>query len=170
MVDSQQKYENSQYVVFTMAEESFGIEIARVREIMKVPEITAMPGMAEFIEGIIYLRDRVVPVYDLRKQFGIKTDSQDSRIIIYEMESGNIAGLIVDAVDEILTVAGDRLESVENKFGSESASYIKNVGVLDDDRLLLVLELDQLLSAQQKISLSEVSEIASQEKQQKENE
>lgn len=151
-----------QYVVFRLADEEFGIEISQVREVMKVPEITSMPGMAEFIEGIIYLRDRVVPVYDLRKRLDVAQKTDDNRIIIYEVNEERVAGLIVDAVEEILTLEEDQLESVGDTFDAKDVKYIDTVGILDN-RLLLILKLDLLLSEKEKVSMREIAEKAKEE-------
>lgn len=156
---NQKTHHYNQYVVFSLADEDFGIEISRVREVMKTPDITSMPGMADFIEGIIYLRDRVVPVYDLRSRLGLSKDTRDSKIIIYELDEEHIAGLIVDDVDEILTLAADQLEAVGDKFGDRDVRYIREAGILDE-RILLILELDQLLSGEEVTSLAEMTEKA----------
>lgn len=101
-----------QLVVFGLGSEEFGIDIARVREIVRLQNITAIPGSSEFVEGIINLRGQIVPIINLGKRFGMKnekTDDSQRRIIVVNIEDRNI-GVLVDGVSEILRISNDLIE------------------------------------------------------------
>ncbi|HEM55171.1 MAG TPA: purine-binding chemotaxis protein CheW, partial [Thermodesulfobium narugense] len=92
-----------QLVVFKLANEFYGIEISSVQEIIKIQDITRVPKAPDFVEGVINLRGKIVPIVDLRKRFelGQTERTKDTRVIVVET-SGNIVGFIVDLVTEIL--------------------------------------------------------------------
>ena len=92
-----------QIVGFRIGRETFGLPIAMVREIVRVPEITSVPNAPDYIEGVINLRGRIIPVVDLRKRFGEKVieASKKNRIVVVELESRAI-GLIVNSASEVL--------------------------------------------------------------------
>ena len=100
-----------QLVVFRLYGEEFGIEITKVREIVKPREITRLPNVAEFVEGVTNLRGEVIPIIDLKKRFGLEATAmtEDSRIIIVDI-SENRVGLVVDDVTEVLRISGADIE------------------------------------------------------------
>ena len=135
-----------QWVTFVLNNETYGIEVLHVQEVLKVIEITPVPGSPEFVLGVINLRGNVVTVVDTRKRFGlppIKT-SESSRVII--IESGEqVVGLMVDSVAEVVYLHASEIERVPTIGREEQARYIQGVRSRDDGLLILV-DIDRLIA------------------------
>lgn len=145
--------EERQLVVFRLHNEEFGVEITDVREIVKPRHITRLPHVADYIEGVTNLRGEVIPVICLRKRFGLEPqeETQDTRIIMLEIDDGMV-GFIVDAVTETLRLPEDAIDPPPSNIAGLRADYLAGVGKIDD-RLLILLEVDKILSSQEKIEL-----------------
>lgn len=148
--------EERQLVVFRLHEEEFGVEITKVREIIKPRHITRLPHVDDYIEGVTNLRGEVIPVICLRKRFGItaQENTQDTRIIILEVNE-NPVGFIVDAVTETLRLPETSIEPPPSSVAGLKSDYLAGVGKLDD-RLLILLEIDKILSTEEKIQLQTI--------------
>jgi purine-binding chemotaxis protein CheW len=139
-----------QMVTFNLGPEIFGVNILQVQEINRMVEITAVPHSECYVEGIINLRGKVIPIIDLRKKFGLqeKTHDNHTRIIVVDV-SGETVGLVVDSVSEVLRVPSGSLEDAPKLVtgGTHSgADYIRSVAKLED-RLLIYLDLDKIISS-----------------------
>jgi purine-binding chemotaxis protein CheW len=134
-----------QVVGFRIGRETFGLPIALVREIVRVPEITSVPNAPDYIEGVINLRGRIIPVVDLRKRFGEKTaePSKKNRIVVVEMDSRAI-GLLVHSASEVLRILPSEIEAPQNVFQEGELNYITGVGKLKG-RLVILLDLNRIL-------------------------
>nr|WP_093796198.1 chemotaxis protein CheW [Sporomusa acidovorans] len=145
-----------QLVIFRLAQEEYALPITRVQEINRLVPITKLPQTPAFMEGIINLRGRIIPVIDLRKRFGLTVSEQheDSRIIIVEV-SGQTVGIIVDAVTEVIRLSSANVEPPPPTFILDS-KYIHGVGKVDN-RLLILLEIDQVLTSQETIALKQLA-------------
>lgn len=145
-----------QLVIFRLAKEEYGLPITKVQEINRLVPITKLPQTPVFMEGIINLRGRVIPVVDLRKRFQLDVSDydDDSRIIIVEV-SGQTVGIIVDAVAEVVRLSTASMEPPPPTFILD-AKYIQGVGKLDE-RLLILLEIDEILTSQETIVLKQLS-------------
>ncbi len=144
------KSKEFQLVVFTLGDEEFGVDIAQVREIVRLVQITYLPKAPSFIEGVVNLRGQVLAVIDLSKRLNIasKPRSEQSRIIVVEV-SDNTVGMIVDSVSEVLRLSSERVEEVPDIVETEVPEhYIRGVGKLTD-RLLVLLDLDRVLSPEE---------------------
>jgi len=139
-----------QLVTFTIGEEEFGVNILQVQEIIRMLDITKVPKAPEFVEGVINLRGKVIPIIDLRKRFGMppKVRDKSSRIIVVELDN-TVVGFIVDAVLEVLRLPAATVEPPPPAVAGLDAEYISGVGKLDD-RLLILLDLNRLLSRDEK--------------------
>lgn len=150
MEDIRKKLNGSllQLVTFSIDEEEFGVNILKVQEIIRIMEITRVPRSPEFVEGVINLRGRVIPIVDLRRRFGLAAiaHDKDTRIIIIELNS-LVVGFIVDAVSEVLRIPADTVEPTPPVAAGVDSEYISGVGKLQD-RLLILLDLDKLLTAE----------------------
>jgi len=109
------------YLTFELDRQEYGLEILKVKEIIGMMGITAIPQTPDYVKGVINLRGRVIPVIELRARFGMSEKEYDDRtcIIVVEIESGDIRiqmGIIVDSVSEVLNVSRDDLE-LTPKFG-----------------------------------------------------
>ncbi|HBG08710.1 MAG: chemotaxis protein CheW [Limnochordia bacterium] len=157
--------EEKQLVVFRLHNEEFGVEITDVREIVKPRHITRLPHVADYIEGVTNLRGEVIPVICLRKRFGLEPqeETQDTRIIMLEINDGMV-GFIVDAVTETLRLPEDAIEPPPSSIAGLRADYLAGVGKIDD-RLLILLDVDKILSTDEKIQLQSLQEQEAQEAQ-----
>ncbi len=149
--NQQKNDEEHQLVVFHLGDEAFGVDIAQVKEIIKMAEITQMPNASEFVEGIINLRGQITTIMDLRKRLGMQVADIDenTRIIIVEA-SGSTLGLIVDSVSEVLRMSGKDIDPPSA--ASTHAEYVQGVGKLDD-RLLILLDLNRILSKEEIVQM-----------------
>lgn len=145
-----------QLVVCQLAEETYGINIANVREIITMQKITRVPKTPEFIEGIINLRGRILPVIDLRKRFGLVVSEYTRATRIIEVETGGKSvGIIVDGVSEVLRISRDWVEPPSPFIVSLDSEYIRGVAKVED-RLIILLDLDKVLSPHEKAELERV--------------
>lgn len=135
-----------QLVTFSTGEEEFGVDILRVQEIIRTMAITKVPKAPEFVEGVINLRGKVIPIIDLRRRFGLQSKEHDkhTRIIVIEINS-MIVGFVVDSVSEVLRIPASTVEPPPPVVAGLESEYISGVGKLED-RLLILLDLDRLLS------------------------
>ncbi len=148
-----------QVVGFRIGNETFGVRIGAVREIVRVPEITAVPSAPETIEGVINLRGKIIPVMDLRKRFG-QTDVQPdkkNRILVVELEN-KLVGLIVNAASEVLRIAPSEIEPPGNLFAEGESGYVTGVGKLKG-RLIILLDIAKLLHRPEFKRLEEAAEL-----------
>ena len=135
-----------QLVSFNIGEEEFGVDILKVQEINRMPEVTQVPNAPEYIDGVINLRGKVIPVIDLRRRFGIERKEHDknTRIIVVDL-SGTVVGFVVDAVKEVLRIPRRVTEPPPSLTTDVNADYITGVGKLED-RLLILLDLERVLA------------------------
>jgi purine-binding chemotaxis protein CheW len=151
-----QDAELMQLVTFSIGEEEFGVDILKVQEIIRMMGITKVPKAPGFVEGVINLRGNVIPIVDLRKRFGLEAREHDkhTRIIVIEINS-TIVGFIVDAVSEVLRIPANTVEPPPPVVAGFDSEYISGVGKLED-RLLILLDLDRLLSSEEVDVLAQV--------------
>lgn len=134
-----------QVVGFRIGRETFGLPISIVREIVRVPEITAVPNAPDYIEGVINLRGRIIPVVDLRKRFGQKSieASKKNRIVVVEI-GPRAFGLIVHSASEVLRIAPSAIEEPNNVFQEGELDFVTGVGKLNG-RLVILLDVSKIL-------------------------
>lgn len=137
--------EEMQLVVFDLAEETYGVDIGSVREIIRIQEITRVPRTADFVKGVINLRGKVIPVIDLRKRFGFieAEHTKDSRIVVVDIDGSDI-GVVVDAVTEVLRINTDSVESSTGVTTTSDSDYLMGIAKLED-RLIILLDLQAAL-------------------------
>lgn len=136
---------NKQVVVFRLAGESYGIDIFRVNEIIRLREITPVPQTRPHIRGLVNLRGKTIPVVDLRSRFGMELtpDMDSTRIIVVESDLGNI-GVVVDEVSEVLTIAAEAIEPTPSLVEAEETEFVTAIAQRDG-RLITLLDLDKAL-------------------------
>ncbi len=149
-----------QMVSFVIEGEEFGVDILKVQEIIRLVEITRVPNAPSFVEGVINLRGRIIPVIDLRERFSFDPQEadKDTRIIVVELDE-KIVGFMVDAVREVIRVDRHVIEPPPDLAIGIDAHYITGVAKLDD-RLLIILDLDEVLSADETAALGQIREAA----------
>jgi purine-binding chemotaxis protein CheW len=147
-----------QVVGFRIGEETFGVRIGSVREIVRVPEITTVPNAQETIEGVINLRGKIIPVVDLRKRFGQVeiTADKKNRILVVELDN-KLVGLIVNSASEVLKIPPSEIESPGSVFADGESSYVTGVGKLKG-RLIILLDISKLLHRPEFKKLEEAAE------------
>ncbi|MDR2055723.1 MAG: chemotaxis protein CheW [Desulfovibrio sp.] len=135
-----------QLVTFRIAEEEFGVDILAVQEIIRLMQITMVPRAPSFIEGVINLRGKVIPVINMRTRFNMTPaeHNNDTRIVVMEFGQ-KIVGFLVDAVSKVLRIPAATVEEAPPVVVGISSEYIRGVGRLGE-RLLILLDLDNLLS------------------------
>lgn len=138
-----------QLVSFRLAQEEYGIEITRIQEIILMGEITEMPQTPPYIRGLINLRSTVIPIVDLRLRFGLPSQepTDETRIVVVNVR-GKIIGIIVDAVSEVLRVGKDQIAPPPPTIAGLGEDYLVGLAKLDQ-RLLILLDIDGLLSDQE---------------------
>jgi purine-binding chemotaxis protein CheW len=136
---------NLHIVGFRVGAETFGVPIAYVHEIVRVPEITNVPDSPGFVEGVINLRGKIVSVVDLRKRFGEKeiTTTKKNRVLVVESD-GKLVGLIVDSASEVVRIPSSDVEPPPKVFEDDQLSYVTGVGKLNG-RLIILVDLQKVL-------------------------
>jgi purine-binding chemotaxis protein CheW len=132
-------------VGFNVGRETYGVPIASLHEIVRVPEITAVPDAPEYLEGVINLRGKIVSVMDLRKRFGDKQAKlkKQNRILVVE-HSGKLAGLIVDSATEVLKIPGEDVEAPPAVFQEGGLNCVTGLGKVRG-RLIVLLDMTKLM-------------------------
>ena len=146
-----------QLVSFKIGQEEFGVDILNVHEINKMVAITKVPNAPHFVEGVINLRGRVIPIIDLRTRLKLekKEHDKDTRIIVVEINKKTV-GFIVDAVKEVLRIPVTITEAPPEIVAGIDSEFIKAVGKLED-RLLILMDLEKVLTVNDQKLLSEVA-------------
>jgi purine-binding chemotaxis protein CheW len=138
------------YLTFALAKEEYGLPVLKVREIIKLMDITAVPQMPGHVKGVINLRGKVIPIIDLRLKFGMPTTDYTERtcIIVVEAELEDrriMLGVIVDSVSEVLNITADEIERTPD-FGERlDTTYMKGVAKIKD-KVKILLDLDRILA------------------------
>jgi purine-binding chemotaxis protein CheW len=147
-----------QFVSFTVADEEYAVMLGDVQEIIRVPAISRVPRAPAFIEGVVALRNRLLPIINLRKRFGlevIELNEEDNRIIVVSLR-GVITGMLVDAVTEVLSVPKDAIEPPPAILSNDESDQLRGVAKLEEGkRLIMLLDISRVLSS------SEISQLAS---------
>lgn len=156
MEKTENKDEILQLVSFKIGNEEFGVNILKVQEIIRMIEITQMPNSPEFVDGVINLRGRVIPVISLRKKLGLQRIEHDrnSRTIVVEI-CGKTVGFIVDSVSEVLRIPVNITEAPPAIAAGINSDYITSIARLED-RLLILLDLEKALLGEEKEQLQEL--------------
>lgn len=146
-----QENELLQLVTFGIGEEEFGIDILKVQEIIRTMAITKVPNSPPYVEGVINLRGKVIPVIDLRTRFNMdyRVHDNHTRIIVLQIH-GMIIGFVVDEVSEVLRIQSNTVEPPPPVVSGIESEYIKGVGKLDN-RLLILLDLEMLIPVEELI-------------------
>lgn len=138
-----------QWVTFRLEEETYGINVMQVKEVLRISEIAPVPGAPDYVLGIVNLRGNVVTVIDTRKRFGLPPGELDdnSRIVIIETQNQTF-GILVDSVAEVVELRRSEIDMAPNVGNEESARYIQGVATVNEVLLILV-DLNKLLSEEE---------------------
>ncbi|MBN2983619.1 MULTISPECIES: chemotaxis protein CheW [Cohnella] len=151
--------EELKVIVFTLAHEEYGIEVDKVRTIERMVPITRVPKTPAFIKGVINLRGVVIPVIDLRGRFGLPESetTENSRIIIVAVNDLEV-GFIVDSANDVIDIMSDTIDVPPEVVGGIKAKYLSGVAKIGEDRLLILLNLSEVLSRSEIIQLEQAGE------------
>ena len=147
----------SKYLTFKLAEEEYGVEILKVRELIGLMNITAVPRMPVYMKGVINLRGKVIPVVDLRLKFGLDEIEYTEQTCIIVVDVGQEIGIIIDAVSEVLDIAGDNIEPAPAMGASVDTSFILGMGKVGD-AVKILLDIDKVLTTDELVNAAQVVE------------
>jgi len=138
--------EHRQCVTFRLDDETYGINVMLVQEVLRVTDIAPVPGAPGYVVGIINLRGNVVTVIDTRMRFGLSPNEMNdsTRIVIIESEKQTV-GIIVDSVSEVVDIYSNEIETAPSVGNDETARYIEGV-VSRGEELLILIDLNKLLT------------------------
>src|ERR1700704_2365350 len=153
MTDLAANGEEQQLVVFQLGAELYGVEIARVHEIIRLQTVTRVPHAPAFVEGVINLRGKVIPVVDLRRRFGLPLTehTRASRIVVVEI-GDQVVGIVVDGVSEVLRVNKGTIEPPSPVVAGIDFDYLHGIAKLPE-RLVILLNLDRVLARDERRAL-----------------
>ena len=141
--------EMQQYVIFSINDQVYGVEILKIKEVVSYREITPLPNMKEFIKGIINLRGVILPVFDLRDKFKLSKASFTPFHAIIVMEiSGRMMGVIVDEISDVVELLAEEVQAVSSLPPGVQAEYLQGIGKKDNG-LIVLLDVDRLLSPEE---------------------
>lgn len=137
-----------QLVSFMLADEEYGVEVLKVREIIRMPTITKMPNVPQHVEGIVNLRGKVIPIISMRRRFNLMENEigSQTRIIIMDV-AGSLTGFIVDAVSEVIRIHSSEIQPPPSMVLSGGIGQEFITGVINHaDRLLIIMDVDRMFS------------------------
>jgi purine-binding chemotaxis protein CheW len=144
------------YLTFMLADEEYGLEILKVREIIGIMDITKVPQTPDFMQGVINLRGKVIPVIDLRTKFGLERAEYNDQTCIIVVDVGLLMGIIVDTVQEVHDIATADIEPPPQLGSSADTSFILGMGKVNDD-VKILLDIDKVLTSDELVRLEKAT-------------
>lgn len=140
--------EERQYIIFTLNNEYYGIDIININTIIMMPEITDVPLVPEYVKGMISLRGHVIPVINLHKRmnYGEEVITKDTRIIVFNINETEQVGIVVDSVKEVMVISDSEIE-YPSPFIKQEESFISGVGK-KTDMLISILDINSIVDEQ----------------------
>ena len=142
------------FLTFGLAQEEFGVEILKVREIIGIMDITKVPQTPDFVKGVVNLRGKVIPVVDLRSKFGLQRTKYNDETCIIVVDVGMLMGVIVDTVQEVHDISADDIEPPPALGASIDASFILGMGKVNND-VKILLDIDSVLTSGELVEMLE---------------
>lgn len=150
--------EEKQFVVFNIGEEKFGVDVNQIRQIIPVMEFTVIPNSPSFVKGVINLRGDIIPIIDLGKKLSLnreKSLEEKGKIIIVELDKTTNVGMLVDTVTEMIRINADEIATNSEIMKLVNTDYLQGVAKIDD-HLLILLNLNKILSTQELLELGNI--------------
>ncbi|MBP3458287.1 MAG: purine-binding chemotaxis protein CheW [Lachnospiraceae bacterium] len=143
--------ESIQYIVVKFGDEQFGIDIKYIDNIVRMQRITRVPKVQSYIKGVINLRGEVIPVVSIRLKMGLEEDviTKTTRIIIIKLDNGEVIGMLVDEVKEVVTLETSQIEKVSYDSKEEKVNYLSGVGK-DKGELISLLDMNLVFAEKEK--------------------
>lgn len=140
---------SNQFVVFSVQDEEYGIPILSVQEIISLPNLTRIPGVPDYIPGMINLRGNIIPLYELRSKFDLETRELDKDTIVIIAQTGSekkrTVGFIVDTVSDVVSITPENLSEKPEFSQSVDARYIEKIGKIGN-RMIIIINLTDFFS------------------------
>lgn len=151
------KARGDKYLTFVLSNEEYGLEILKVREILGMMPITAVPQTPSFVKGVINLRGKVIPVVDLRLKFDMPEIEHTQETCVIVVEVGEVQmGIIVDTVREVLDIADDQIEDAPS-FGTQvQTDFILGMGKVGD-KVKILLDIEKVLSSEELVMMNDMA-------------
>jgi len=141
--------EIQQFVIFSVDEQIYGVEILKIKAVASYQKITPLPTMTAFIKGVINLRGVILPVFDLREKFKLPETTYTSFHAIIVMEvSGRVMGIIVDEISDVVDLFPEEVQAASSLPPGVQAEYMKGIGKKESE-LIVLLDVDRLLSPEE---------------------
>jgi purine-binding chemotaxis protein CheW len=151
--------EEKKVIVFALGSEEYGVEVEKVRTIERMQPMTRVPKAPEFIKGVINLRGVVIPILDLRSRFGLDyVDYTDNTRIIIVSEGDFEVGFIVDSANDVIDLDTDNIDNPPEIVGGIKAKYLDGIARVGENRLLVLLNLEQVLEKNELQQLERIEE------------
>ncbi len=153
--------ETKQYLTFQLGDEVFGIDVSHVREILEFTRVTRVPGMPDYMRGVINLRGNVVPVLDMGLKFGLSATEKTVNTCVVVMEvlfedENTVIGALVDSVQEVFELEPEQIEAPPRIGAHLDTEFIKGMGKRED-RFVMLLDIDKLFSTDE-LALTKAAE------------
>ncbi len=150
--------ESVQYLTFKLGDETFALDVAKVREILEESSITKVPQTPDFMRGVINLRGSVVPVIDMRLKFGMSRTERtvNTCIIVVEVQLENeliVLGALADSVQEVIEMEASQIEAAPHIGTRLNSNFIKGMGK-HDHRFIMILDIDKLFSSEELVPVT----------------
>ncbi len=159
MEERRRAEEPLQLITFSVGGEDFGVDVMRVQRVLRIPELRSIPNSPDFVEGLARVRQSVVPVIDMRKRFGISIDAaRDGRLLVVD-SAGDSVGLVVDDVPGVVKLEAEAVGPSPDLFKGLASRYLQGIGEVDG-RLVILLDLDEILSSTERIELKRLRDAA----------
>jgi purine-binding chemotaxis protein CheW len=156
---AESRRQGGKFLTFQLADEEYGVEILKVREINGLMNITAVPQMPPYMKGVINLRGKVIPIVDLRLKFGLPEAPYTEQTCIIVVNVGKEIGIVVDTVSEVLDIRGENVEPPPSLDSSVDTGFILGMGKVGD-AVKILLNIDQVLSEKEMTDITEIAGLA----------
>ncbi len=157
MAAEEQMTSSRELLTFTLGREEYGIDILKVQEIRGYDAVTAIANAPEFIKGVINLRGIIVPIVDLRIKFHLgKVEYDEFTVVIILNVLNRVVGIVVDGVSDVIALAADQMKAAPEFSSSLDTQYIMGLGTMDE-RMIIVMDIEKLLSSRDMELFDEVS-------------
>ena len=154
-IDEIEDYMKGRFLTFLIGNETFGVPISHVMEIIGIQPITKIPETPDYIKGIVNLRGKIVPVLDVKLRFKKVETEYNDRTCIIVIEFNNMSiGLIVDSVSEVLSIRDEDVSEKPELGGKIGGNYVKNIGK-SHDNVILLIDCEKLLSTEELDTVSD---------------
>ena len=163
MDESKNAVEVRQLISFIVGAEEYGLDLLRVKEVIRMRQITWLPQAPPCVKGIINLRGDVIPIVDLRERFGLESIEHTAmtRVIVVEVE-GRPVGMVVDSASQVVRVPADQFEPPPAMMGMAARGFVTGVGKIDG-KLIITVDADRILSTEDRREIASSLEAAEKE-------